>query len=132
MPRPNARLSELSTLTVRDRFEAAVHAYRQDYPTSQPSIALICRLAGLSRANIYATYPDLVASVHSSRMRTQRAEELPVRDRRCGACAAKDEENKRLKALLYVCLELRAEVESLRALRVSIQKRQAAHKRLKR
>lgn len=118
MTHPRPRQGEAAALTVRERFEAALHAYRHEHPTGQPTIALICRLAGLNRANVYASHPDLIAAVRVGRVPTAtHRNQLP---KSSPATAAENAEDaKRRKALLYVCLELRAEVESLRALRAS-------------
>lgn len=131
MPRCKVKTNEPAPLTVRERFEAAVHAYRQENPASQPPVALVCRLAGLNRANIYATHPDLVASLRASRLSQPRPREVVPQDGQRVSSKVKDE-GKYLKALLYLCLELRAEVESLRALRESDRKRLSARKDSKR
>ena len=123
MARPKVSRSKEAALSVRERFEAAVHAYRQEHPATYPPIAVICRLAGLNRSNIYATHPDLVATIRPPRVRKQVGDKLRRLDKPSRADATVENEKLRFKALLYVCLELRAEVENLRLLRESDRRR---------
>lgn len=96
-------------LTVRERIEAAIGLRRHANPALPLSVSAICREAAVSRANLYAHYPDLVQAIRSTWLPraapAQSADKAraPLLDR-----APIDKE------LLYLCLELRAEVEALR------------------
>lgn len=95
--------------SVRDRVEAALALRRHAEPSSPVAISLICRDAGVSRANLYAHYPDLVQKIRSTwAPRTEPAKRAELAIEKAVRLPVVD------TALLYLCLELRAEVEALR------------------
>jgi AcrR family transcriptional regulator len=95
--------------TVRERVQAAIALRLHANPAAPVSVAGICRDAAVSRANLYAHYPDLVAAIRA----TWQPRRVPVKQ------GPRDQDTSRTlppvdKALLYLCLELRAELEALR------------------
>ncbi|MDR7332719.1 hypothetical protein [Roseateles asaccharophilus] len=95
--------------TVRERVQAAISLRRHANPAAPVSVAAVCRDAAVSRANLYAHYPDLVAAIRST---WQPRHVLPKQG--TGGQATRRTSPPVDKALLYLCLELRAEVEALR------------------
>ncbi|MGY6252291.1 hypothetical protein [Paraburkholderia caledonica] len=101
---------KVPTLSVEDRVRAAVHAKRCSDPAIKVSISEVCRLAGVSRAGLYAHHRPLIeellhdvrASGAESKTTVNRAEQKP------------DIEATN-RALLYLCLELQLELKSMRA-----------------
>ena len=82
------------------------------------SILKICRTAGVNRANLYQSYPEFVEKVRAlqpgpNRKRKLATDKLSQQLKREEATTMKDlkEEN---KALLYLCLRLKVEVEELK------------------
>lgn len=47
-------------LSVRERVDAALVLLRRDNPRAQITVSELCRVAGVSRANIYASHKDVV------------------------------------------------------------------------
>ena len=94
--------------TVRERVEAAIRLRRHVSPASPLSVAAVCRDASVNRSNLYAHYPDLVQAIRATW--PQPAAGRPSRQARPAAPGRPPVD----KALLYLCLELRAEVEALR------------------
>jgi hypothetical protein len=95
--------------SVRERVEAALTLRRHAEPASPVAISLICRDAGISRANLYAHYPDLVQTIRAT---WGPRNEIAKRGGTATVTAARRPAVD--AALLYLCLELRAEVEALR------------------
>lgn len=93
---------------VRERVEAAIRLRRHAAPASPVSVSAICKDAAVSRANLYAHYPDLVAAIRST---WPERGDSPVPRSDAGPAPSPQPAD---RALLYLCLELRAEVEALR------------------
>lgn len=97
------------TNTVRERVEAAIRMRRHASPALPVSIAAVCRDAAVNRANLYAHYPDLIQYIRST-WPTRQTHHEPRGHLKVPAQRQPSVD----KALLYLCLELRAEVEALR------------------
>lgn len=95
--------------SVRERVEAAIRLRRHASPASRVVVSAICRDARVSRANLYAHYPDLIQAIRSTWLPSR----APARQPREVAAPAPERPTVD-KALLYLCLELKAEVEALR------------------
>lgn len=50
-------------LSVRERVNAALILLRRDNPRARITVSELCRVAGVSRANIYASHQDVVESL---------------------------------------------------------------------
>lgn len=104
-------------LSVSERVSAAIKMIRAENPSARLSVSEICRQARVSRANLYATHHHIVAEI------LNRAVDAPkpkiARDPYSGNLGMVKNAaiSTREKALLYLCLELKTEVESLRALK---------------
>ena len=98
-------------LSVRERIEVALaHLYSE---RKQPSIALVCRLAAVSRANLYTSHPDILEGIRSLKERKS----IP---RSRSPQKHVDAENRRelkktVDTLAYTCLELRHALDEQRA-----------------
>lgn len=70
-----------------------------------PSISAVCKYAGVSRANLYATYPDLVNKIKSFKVKKDSA---PSKNSRTTSLIDENKKlKKQLKTLGYICVELR-------------------------
>lgn len=103
-----------SSLTVQEKINAALKLIKQETPAATINISKLARLAGVSRANLYASHPELVLSL--KRTPTQKSVDAktssPQQKLRVASAALKLERRKN-KALLYLAGELRAEIERL-------------------
>ncbi len=90
--------------------------HKFERPHDPLSVAEVCRQSGVNRSNLYATHPDLVASI-LRRPINANGETTDSRTQRPPALSNVRSKNFSLreKALLYLCLELQAEIESLRS-----------------
>lgn len=109
------RPRSIGVLSVKDRVDAVLQLQQREAPFDPLSVAEVCRRAGVNRANLYATHPELVAQIlrrpADARGRSKPRDLSQERVR----CDAQDEMRAQVKALLYICLELRAQVEKLEA-----------------
>jgi hypothetical protein len=104
-------------LSVTERVAAVLQLQKQEHPNQPLSVAEVCRRSGVSRANLYATHPALVAailgrtsdSVHRAVAKRGDAVSLSVSTVSPAVSA-------REKSLLYLCVELQAEVQNLRSI----------------
>lgn len=78
-----------------------------------PSISLLCQLAGVNRANLYATHPDIVAEIRNLKQKQCPGRTAP-KSRRTGSTEVK-ETKKLIDALAYTCLELRHALDEERS-----------------
>ena len=102
-------------LSVRERLDAALKLARRDNPRARITVSELSRLANVSRANLYACHPDVLASLRS---------EPNVSDPRRHSAAASEklkqvrmelqEEVRKNRALVYLVTELRAELQRVR------------------
>lgn len=105
-----------SVLSVKERVSAVLQLHQHEDPLTPLSVAEVCRRSGVNRANLYATYPDLVAQILRRPIGMRTSSRLSDLSQEAKQCDAHDIEARvRVKALLYLCLELRAEVEKLQA-----------------
>lgn len=102
--KPNGELS------VEERIRAAVALAKKESPGKLPSISELCRMAGVNRGNAYLRYRYLFDEFCRTQ-KVRRVNEAPSNS------GSKRQESIELKnrALLYLCLELLAEVKGLRA-----------------
>jgi len=105
-------MEKISKLSVEDSVRAVVHAKRHADPLGKLSISEVCREANVSRATLYAHHRSLIDELfpHTKKDRTTAESSAPSK-------RADSERELKLenRALLYLCLELRLEVRSLRA-----------------
>lgn len=117
MKNVRSEMKNQNDLSVAARVGAALQIQRHGGSSKRMSVSEICRLAGVNRANLYATHPEIVAAIlgHPIGEKAVRPskETAQARQGRVSSASASQQE----KALLYLCLELQAEVQSLRALR---------------
>jgi hypothetical protein len=78
----------------------------------EPTVAKVCRLAEVSRANLYSTYPELIDAIRKKRKKnSQETITKPVgaKDRsRTAEIMRLRQEN---KVLAYACVELRSALD---------------------
>jgi hypothetical protein len=104
-------------LSVTERVEAVLQLQKQERPNERLSVAEVCRRSGVSRANLYATHPTVVAAIlgrtsdsaHRALAKERNAVSMPVR-------TASPVTSAREKSLLYLCVELQAEIQNLRSI----------------
>lgn len=103
------------SLSVRERIDAALKLARRDNPRARITVSELSRLADVSRANLYTSHQDVVASL--------RSEPKVNRPRRHSADPSKkleqvrmelQEEVRKNRALVYLVMELRAELQRTR------------------
>ena len=116
-------------LSVEQRVRAVMHIKLVEDPTASMSVSEVCRLAKVNRAGLYAHHPTLVDEI-------RRKDALPKKTK--GKAVARKKRAplfnpQKAEALLYLCLELQLEVQSLKALvpdppraRLNSRKRQVA------
>lgn len=104
------------SLSVAERVSAVMQLRQFENSHNPITIAEVCRRSGVNRSNLYATHPDLVAAILRRPINSNRDMERVEKKRSSvNADVGRAEKNSREKALLYLCLELRAEVDKLRA-----------------
>lgn len=98
-------------LGTEERLRAALQLKTTENPFANPSISELCRLAGVSRATLYQHHKSLLAELrpHSATGSKEKSLVQNTQRRPSGA-------DTQLKALLYLCLELQLELNSLKAL----------------
>lgn len=94
-------------VSVEDRILQALALAKADMAPSQISVSAICRMAGVNRANLYAHYPHLVATLRELHPKKV----VVVKELRQDSGRSRQ---KQYAALLYLCLELNAEAVALR------------------
>ncbi|UIF89464.1 hypothetical protein KAF44_29235 (plasmid) [Cupriavidus necator] len=102
-------------MSVRERVEAALKVARSESPSSRITVSELSRLAGVSRANLYTSHRDIVASLQSSRKEghprqpstdpSQKLKQLRIELR---------DQVRKNRALVYLVIELRAELQRTR------------------
>lgn len=110
------RPRNVDMLSVKDRVDAVLQLHQHEDPLNPLSVAEVCRRSRVNRANLYATYPELVAQILRRPIGARANSKPPSSLQELMRCDAQDVETRvQVKALLYICLELRAEVEKLQA-----------------
>jgi hypothetical protein len=108
-------MSKKIQLSVRERIDAALKIARCDNPRSGITISELSRLAGVSRANLYTSHRDVVLSLQSdfkeNRPRQRSAD--PSEKLKQLRMELRDEVHKN-RALVYLVIELRAELQRTR------------------
>ncbi|CAJ0774975.1 hypothetical protein R8510_04042 [Ralstonia chuxiongensis] len=111
------RKSKVS-LSVEERVRAALDLHRVEDPARLPSVAELCRQAGVSRANLYVSHAELVAAILGRSVQSKKkSSPSKVKVAASVEQPSRAVTSVREKALLYLCLELQTEVIRLRALR---------------
>jgi hypothetical protein len=95
-------------LSVEEKIRTALHMMRSEGLESKITVAKLCRLAGVNRSNLYVSHPDIVREI---RLLTPK----PERPERSDLPARVQTEKTVSKALLYLCLELQAELDFTKA-----------------
>lgn len=105
-------------LSVLERVEAAISFLASDTGGRKLSVSAVCRAAGVSRANLYSSHPEIVKRIVGSKQSLQESIKAG-NSRRDGEalsgvnrCVLECED--RYRALLTVCLEQQAEINFLR------------------
>lgn len=104
-------------LSIALRVKAALHLLRASSPSVPVSVSAVCRSADVSRANLYANYPGLVAEIRQTKatdLASERAEGN-LQARLSDSIAARKVLQSKYDSLVMVCLELQAEIRKLRA-----------------
>jgi len=102
------------TLTAEQKFLAALKLYQEENPTGQVSISEICRRAGVNRSSLYVHHRALIDTILVRRRINEKKNNSEV-----GKQTKRDQTDKNLmlrnRSLLYLCLELRAELDGVYA-----------------
>lgn len=100
------------TLSVRERVDAALILLRRDNPRARITVSELCRIAGVSRVNLYTSHQDVVESlrreVPAASPHAQPASVPTVMKKLREELAAEVRKN---RALVYLLTELRAELQ---------------------
>lgn len=100
------------TLSVRERVDAALILLRKNNPRARITVSELCRTAGVSRANLYASHRDVVQSLRvearSSLRQTKSSAAPSVMKKLREKLATEVRKN---HALVYLVTELRAELQ---------------------
>ncbi|HET9645427.1 MAG TPA: hypothetical protein VFP68_19190 [Burkholderiaceae bacterium] len=103
-------------LSVRERIDATLKLALRDNPNARMSVSELSRLADVSRANLYTSHRDVVASLRSklevNRRRGHRTDSSETLQQVRKELQAEVGKN---RALAYLVIELRAELQRLRA-----------------
>lgn len=100
------------TAEIQEKVMDAIEYLRKEGYGS-PSISMVCRTASVSRANLYATYPDLVQIIGEMRRKTTRMAASASRSDN----VLRDENamlKQQIKILAYACVELKSALEQER------------------
>lgn len=106
-----------NTLQVSTRVRAAILAHKAEHQFARMSVSGICRAAGVSRANLYENHPELVIEIlqWGSKNIIARGAKVTRTGRLEAAIREKKELQERFDAILMICVELQAEVRTLRS-----------------
>lgn len=105
-------MKEQIKLSVRERVDAALKLARRENQRAKLTVSELSRLAGVSRANLYASHPDIVLGLRSE-SRTTRAHRYDAETSKKLAAARLQlaQEVRKNRALIYLVIELRAELQ---------------------
>lgn len=97
---------------IRQKLTAAIALLENESPGQPIRVSALCRIAGVNRSNIYASHSDILAD-----LRERMPDGPSNRPTRRAEITAPETEVVRLglqnKALLYLCVELRASISDL-------------------
>lgn len=93
-----------TTLSVRERIQVALAHLSSE--RTQPSIALVCRLAAVSRANLYISHPDILENIRSLSVRKNALNSTLLPKHVVSNVNGRDQKAM-VDSLAYTCLELR-------------------------
>jgi len=104
-------------LSVADRLRVATRHLIGESPGRSPTIAEVCRTANVNRSNVYAHHRAVLDEILPTRRRLSKVEQAISgfpKSRELEKAARVEQYEAKYKALLIVCLELHAEIRSLR------------------
>lgn len=108
-------MNKKTQLSVRERIDAALKIARCENPSARITVSELSRLAGVSRANLYTSHRDLVASLQPARGKGQRRPHSADLSERLKKLRMElREEVRKNRALVYLLIELRAELQRTR------------------
>lgn len=99
--------------SVKQRLESAIALLKAEDRLETASIAEICRLASVSRANVYSTHRQMLDDVRGPKLTAPRAIKKKSKEV-CQNSKRVDVLDARIMALRYICLELTVELEAER------------------
>lgn len=103
------------SLSVRERIDAALKLTRRDNPRARITVSELSRLANVSRANLYMSHPDVLASLRSEpNVSLPRRHDAAASEKLMQVRMELQEEVRKNRALVYLVIELRAELQRIR------------------
>jgi len=113
-------VSKKSSLTVHEKVEAALSFLKSESPFLSPSVAAVCKAAGVNRGSLYANHPALIEKIEGRPIKKKEAAErdkkVEAKESRKSPADRLKESEARYKALLLLCLEQQAEIRTLKKL----------------
>ena len=103
-----------SSSEVQTRLRAALALHKNERPGEPLNISDLCRQAGINRSNLYANHPMLLKEIRDL-SRKNNAEKRRLKEPTTHDSTQLKRLRMQNKALLYICLELRCEVDDLEA-----------------
>jgi hypothetical protein len=108
-------MTRFSGTSVEQRVRAAIRLHSSESPGVPFSISAVCRSSGVSRANLYSHHTELLEEIRAvSRPTPLGRRKKPSGDVRSRHTETIAELARRNKALLYLCIEQKLEIRSLR------------------
>ena len=98
-------------LSVQQRISAAIQLARFKNPGRPVNVSELCRIAKISRSNLYATYPKIIEDIQNSRSKSQRKTSRSITDSQARLQKLKLELEARNKVLLFLALELKHQLQ---------------------
>jgi AcrR family transcriptional regulator len=103
------------SLSVRERIDAALKLARRDNPRAKITVSELSRLAGVSRANLYTSHGDVVLQLQSeSKANRQCRSNTDPSEKLKKIRLELENEVRKNRALVYLVIELRAELRRAR------------------
>ncbi|MGJ7575400.1 hypothetical protein ACSFBX_33115 [Variovorax sp. RB2P76] len=113
-------VAKKSSLTVYEKVEAALSFLKSESPFLSPSVAAVCKAAGVNRGSLYANHPALIEKIEGRRIKKREVAEgekgVEAKESRKSPADRLKESEVRYKALLLLCLEQQAEIRMLKKL----------------
>ncbi|WP_076592607.1 hypothetical protein [Herminiimonas arsenitoxidans] len=100
-------------LSVAEKISTAIKFLLEDNPRSPLTVSCICRIAKVNRSSVYTHHPELIDKIKKSRQEREIPRKKSDASISHSVRLQKDYEL-RNKALLYVCLELKAELDNIK------------------
>lgn len=119
----------VSSPSVLDRINSALAFYGDGYSGPPVSVSAFCATAGVSRANLYQTYPHFVAEILKRRNSCRSSNQDNCTNKVATECDLKAEIsllNDRIGALIIVCLENATVIDDLRVRLSAYEKKRRA------